>query len=67
MLEMELEDEFELYGFAEEDGWVKLGWNEALHGLSGTLVFVKKFETGLPTIWSMWKCAALNSMVLSLV
>lgn len=38
---VEMGDEFEIFGFAMEDGWIKIRWSDPIHGMEETPLFMK--------------------------
>ncbi|KAK0441538.1 uncharacterized protein EV420DRAFT_1650043 [Desarmillaria tabescens] len=64
---VEMVEEFEVFGFASEDGWTKVRWCKPLQGVEGSPLFMKKVGTGDPGFWKNWQTAALEGIIFSLL
>ncbi|PBK84044.1 hypothetical protein ARMGADRAFT_1037405 [Armillaria gallica] len=54
---VEMGDQFEVFGFASENGWTKVHWSEPLWVVEGSLLFMKECGTEDPRFWNNWKTA----------
>ncbi|PBK70796.1 hypothetical protein ARMSODRAFT_1017584 [Armillaria solidipes] len=64
---IEMGEQFEVFGFASEDGWTKVRWSEPLRVVEGSPLFMKKCGTEDPGFWNNWKTAALEGFIFRLL
>ncbi len=60
-------EDYEVFGFASEDGWSRVRWSEALKGVEGGPLFMKKAGTPNPRFWKNWQTAVLKGFVFNLL
>ncbi|KAK0232504.1 hypothetical protein EDD85DRAFT_956381 [Armillaria nabsnona] len=61
MVNIETGEEFEVFGFASEDGWTRIHWSEAFKGVEGGPLFMKKLGMPDPGFWKNWQTATLST------